>query len=124
MNVQWEKAEAIKEQAVEGAAGSLWKKIKDEYALDKEKAIAEALTLARVSIIFLTKIGTLNSFIKKTITELLLPPANEVCPQGGFSLTETPHGQRPSPRTETLPPWIEDGNERAVRILLECILVF
>ena len=54
MNVQWEKAEAIKEQAVEGATGSLWKKIKDEYALDKEKAIAEALTLARVSIIFLT----------------------------------------------------------------------
>ena len=35
--VQWEKAEAIKEQAVEGATGSLWKKIKDEYALDKEK---------------------------------------------------------------------------------------
>ena len=54
LNVQWEKAEAIKEQAVEGATGSLWKKIKDEYALDKEKAIAEALTLARVSIIFWT----------------------------------------------------------------------
>ena len=45
-----------------------------------------------------------------------------VCPRwGGVSLTETPwtetpSRQRPSPRTQ-------DGNERAVRILLECILI-
>ena len=46
--------------------------------------------------------------------------------------SETPSGQRP-PRTETPPeqkppgqnpPGTEDGNERAVRILLECILVW
>ena len=53
LKIQWEKAETIKEQAVEGAIGSLRKKMKDEYALEKEKAIAETLTSARASIIVL-----------------------------------------------------------------------
>ena len=55
-----------------------------------------------------------------------------VCTQGGLPLqrrpwTETTPGQR-SPRIETpspgqSPPGTEDGNEQAVRILLECFLV-
>ena len=45
---QWQEAEIIKDKAVEEAIGSLRKKMKDEYSFEKEKAIAEALALARV----------------------------------------------------------------------------
>ena len=48
---QLEKAETIKEQAVEETIGSQRKKIKDEYALEKEKVIVETLTSVRVIII-------------------------------------------------------------------------
>ena len=48
LKLQWEEAEKLKTQAVANAIGSLRNKIKDEYALEKEKAVAEALAVARV----------------------------------------------------------------------------
>ena len=47
---QWEECERLREKAVEEACTALRKQLRDEFAWEKEKAIAEALAHARVNI--------------------------------------------------------------------------
>lgn len=68
MENQWREAETLKDQAVEEAIGSLRKKMRDEYAMEKERAIAEALSKARVRKCSLT-LNVANSFL--VFTEVL-----------------------------------------------------
>ncbi|GFO43785.1 translation initiation factor if-2-like [Plakobranchus ocellatus] len=44
---QWEECERLKEQAVEEACLALRKRLRDEFAVEKERAIADALRVAR-----------------------------------------------------------------------------
>ena len=46
---QWEECERLKEIAVEEACTALHKRLRNEFAIEKEQAIAEALRKARVS---------------------------------------------------------------------------
>ena len=46
---QWEECERLREKAVEEACTALRKQLRDEFAWEKEKAIAEALAHARVN---------------------------------------------------------------------------
>ena len=45
---QWEEAERQKQAAIQEACTALHKQLRDEFAWEKERAIAEALALARV----------------------------------------------------------------------------
>lgn len=54
MNQQWEECERLKEIAVQEACALLSKKLRDEFAWEREKAVADALAVARVS----NKIGS------------------------------------------------------------------
>ncbi|RUS72806.1 hypothetical protein EGW08_019430 [Elysia chlorotica] len=44
---QWEECERLKEEAVEEACTALRKRLRDEFAVEREKAIADALRIAR-----------------------------------------------------------------------------
>ena len=48
LRLQWEECERLKEEAVEEACTALRKRLRDEFAVEREKAIAEALRIARV----------------------------------------------------------------------------
>lgn len=45
---QWEECERIKKEAIEEACIALTKKLRNEFVLEKEKAIAEALKIQKV----------------------------------------------------------------------------
>ena len=45
---QWDEAERLREQTVKEACCALRHQLRDEFAWEKERAIADALTLARV----------------------------------------------------------------------------
>lgn len=46
---QWEECERIKKEAIEEACIALTKKLRNEFVLEKEKAVAEALKIQKVS---------------------------------------------------------------------------
>lgn len=46
---QWEQCQALQREAVEAARAAVRKQIREELAMEKERAIAEALRIARVS---------------------------------------------------------------------------
>lgn len=48
LNEQWEECERIKLVAIEEACIALTKKLRNEFVLEKEKAIAEALKIQKV----------------------------------------------------------------------------
>ena len=48
LQMQWEECERLKEIAIEEACIALTKKLRNEFAIEKEQAIAEALRKARV----------------------------------------------------------------------------
>lgn len=50
---QWEECERIKKEAIEEACIALTKKLRNEFVLEKEKAIAEALKIQKVKDQFL-----------------------------------------------------------------------
>lgn len=52
---QWEECERLKLQAIKEACELLERKLRNEFALEKEIAIAKALALARVIIVKLKK---------------------------------------------------------------------
>ena len=49
LQAQWEECERLKEKAIEEACTALRKQLRNKFAIEKEKAIAEALSRARVS---------------------------------------------------------------------------
>ncbi|GFS05141.1 translation initiation factor IF-2-like [Elysia marginata] len=47
LRLQWEDCERLKKEAVEEACQALRKRLRDEFAVEREKAVAEALRIAR-----------------------------------------------------------------------------
>ena len=48
MQEQWEHCERLKQKAVEEACEELTRKLRNEFALEREKAVGDALAKARV----------------------------------------------------------------------------
>ena len=48
LNEQWQQCEKLKEEAVAVACEELSRKLRYEFAIEKEQAIAEALRIAKV----------------------------------------------------------------------------
>ena len=45
---QWDEAEKLKVKAIQEACDSLQRRLRNEFAIEKEKAVADALAIARV----------------------------------------------------------------------------